>query len=165
MSRRDAVTGERWHIDRLPRIALYGFVAMTFSGWVATLAGWLTTEIGRQPWLVTGVLTTEAAVADVPAPMVLTTLIAYLAVYAALLVIYIGTLTYLCGKAARGGLPERKRADGAPPSKAKPTRPQRRRSKTRRSGLRAGPARGARRVIPPKPRAPRHKDYNREATS
>ena len=115
LSRRDAVTGQRWHIERLPRIALYGFVAMTFSGWVATLAGWLTTEIGRQPWLVTGVLTTEAAVADVPAPMVLTTLIAYLAVYAALLVIYIGTLTYLCGKAARGErLPERKRADGAP---------------------------------------------------
>ena len=113
LSRRDAVTSERWHIDRLPRIALYGFVAMTFSGWVATLAGG-TTEIGRQPWLVTGVLTTEAAVADVPAPMVLTTLIAYLAVYAALLVIYIGTLTYLCGKAARGGICPNGSADGAP---------------------------------------------------
>ena len=29
--------------------------AMTFSGWVATLAGWIVTEIGRQPWLVTGI--------------------------------------------------------------------------------------------------------------
>jgi cytochrome d ubiquinol oxidase subunit I len=28
---------------------------MAFSGWVATLAGWYTTEIGRQPWLVQGV--------------------------------------------------------------------------------------------------------------
>jgi cytochrome d ubiquinol oxidase subunit I len=31
-------------------------VGMTFSGWVATLAGWYVTEIGRQPWLVYGVL-------------------------------------------------------------------------------------------------------------
>jgi cytochrome d ubiquinol oxidase subunit I len=44
---------------------------MTFSGWVATLAGWYVTEIGRQPWLVTGILRTgEAAgpVAAVPEP-------------------------------------------------------------------------------------------------
>jgi hypothetical protein len=34
---------------------------MTFSGWVATLAGWYVTEIGRQPWLVTGVLRTAEA--------------------------------------------------------------------------------------------------------
>src|SRR5690606_17614708 len=40
---------------RLPRGMLRAFAAMTFSGWVATLAGWLTTEIGRQPWLIYGV--------------------------------------------------------------------------------------------------------------
>jgi cytochrome d ubiquinol oxidase subunit I len=40
---------------------------MTFSGWVATLAGWYTTEIGRQPWLVHGVLRT-ARPPPVPAP-------------------------------------------------------------------------------------------------
>lgn len=83
---------------------LRGFVAMTFGGWLATLAGWYTTEIGRQPWLVQGVLTTAQAVADVPAPMVLTTLLAYLAVYAALLSAYIGVLFYLAYKAARGDL-------------------------------------------------------------
>ena len=81
---------------------LYGFVGMAFSGWIATLAGWYTTEIGRQPWLVDGVLKTSAAVADVPAPMVLTTLIAYLTVYAALIFCYMGVLTYLAAKAARG---------------------------------------------------------------
>lgn len=83
---------------------LRGFVAMTFAGWLATLAGWYTTEIGRQPWLVQGVLTTAQAVADVPAPMVLTTLLAYLAVYAALLSAYIAVLFYLAYKAARGDL-------------------------------------------------------------
>jgi Cytochrome bd-type quinol oxidase, subunit 1 len=75
---------------------------MAFSGWLATLAGWYTTEIGRQPWLVQGVLTTEAAVADVPAPMVAGTLIAYLAIYAALLFAYIGVLFYLARKASKG---------------------------------------------------------------
>jgi cytochrome d ubiquinol oxidase subunit I len=89
-------------LPALPRPMLWAFVGMTFSGWIATLAGWYTTEIGRQPWLVQGVLSTEAAVADVPAPMVLSTLIAYLVVYAALLAAYVGALFYLARKAARG---------------------------------------------------------------
>lgn len=38
---------------------------MTFSGWVATLAGWYVTEIGRQPYLVYGLLRTEDAVTRV----------------------------------------------------------------------------------------------------
>lgn len=83
---------------------LRGLVAMTFAGWLATLVGWYTTEIGRQPWLVQGVLTTAQAVADVPAPMVLTTLLAYLAIYASLLSAYIGVLFYLAYRAARGDL-------------------------------------------------------------
>lgn len=83
---------------------LRAFVAMTFAGWLATLAGWYTTEIGRQPWLVQGVLTTAQAVADLPVPMVLTTLLAYLAVYAALLSAYVGVLFYLAYKAARGDM-------------------------------------------------------------
>ncbi len=84
--------------DALPRPILLALVPMTFSGWVATLAGWYTTEIGRQPWLVTGLMTTEQAVADVPAPMVATTLAMYLAVYAVLLAAYIGVLFHLARK-------------------------------------------------------------------
>ncbi|MDJ0858183.1 MAG: cytochrome ubiquinol oxidase subunit I [Dinoroseobacter sp.] len=89
-------------VEGLPKPLLYGFVGMAFSGWIATLAGWYTTEIGRQPWLVDGVLKTADAVAEVPAPMVLTTLIAYLVVYAALIFCYMGVITYLAIKAARG---------------------------------------------------------------
>jgi cytochrome bd ubiquinol oxidase subunit I len=43
-------------IEKIPRLYLGWLTAMTFSGWVATLAGWYVTEIGRQPWLVHGVL-------------------------------------------------------------------------------------------------------------
>jgi cytochrome bd ubiquinol oxidase subunit I len=89
-------------VDRLPKPMLYGGVVMTFSGWLATLAGWYTTEIGRQPWLVTGVLSTKEAVADVPAGMVLSTLITYLAVYAVLLVTYVLVIFYLARKATKG---------------------------------------------------------------
>ncbi|MEO1641041.1 MAG: cytochrome ubiquinol oxidase subunit I [Pseudomonadota bacterium] len=89
-------------VEGLPKPVLYGLVAMSFSGWVATLAGWYTTEIGRQPWLVQGVMTTKEAVAEVPAPMVLSTLIAYLVVYAALLFAYIFVIFYLARKTAQG---------------------------------------------------------------
>lgn len=84
--------------ENLPRPYLIGLVAMAFSGWVATLAGWYVTEIGRQPWLVHGVLTTADAVGPVAAGMVLTTLLAYLAVYAALMVAYIGVIFHLARK-------------------------------------------------------------------
>jgi cytochrome d ubiquinol oxidase subunit I len=84
--------------DALPKWIAYGLVAMTFSGWVATLAGWYVTEIGRQPWLVTGVLTTAQAASKVPSAMIATSLALYLAVYAILIGAYISALFYLAGK-------------------------------------------------------------------
>ena len=89
-------------LDGVPRPLLVGFVGMTFSGWVATLAGWYTTEIGRQPWLVSGVMKTTEAVAEVPAAMVLSTLLVYLAIYVGLTLAYVAVLFYLARKAARG---------------------------------------------------------------
>lgn len=94
--------------EGLPKLMTLAMVPMAFSGWVATLAGWYTTEIGRQPWLVQGVMTTEMAVADVPAPLVATTLGAYLSIYVLLLSAYIGVLFYLARKAAHGDVPRRR---------------------------------------------------------
>ncbi len=74
-------------------------VGMTFSGWVATLAGWYVTEIGRQPWLVSGVLTTKQAAASISTPLLASTLTMYLIVYALLLTAYISVLFYLARKA------------------------------------------------------------------
>lgn len=89
-------------VEGLPKPVLWALLGMSFSGWLATLAGWYTTEIGRQPWLVQGVMTTKEAVADVPAPMVLSTLIAYLMVYAILLAAYVFVIFYLARKMSRG---------------------------------------------------------------
>ncbi|MFN3233683.1 MAG: cytochrome ubiquinol oxidase subunit I [Alphaproteobacteria bacterium] len=92
---------------RTGRWTLRALVAMTFSGWVATLAGWYTTEIGRQPWLVDGLLKTREAVADVPAAMVGTTLAMYLITYVLLASAYVAVLFYLARKAARSnGVPD-----------------------------------------------------------
>jgi cytochrome bd ubiquinol oxidase subunit I len=74
-------------------------VWMSFSGWVATLAGWYVTEIGRQPWLVSGVLKTAQAASSVPAPMVATTLALYIAVYVGLIMAYVSVVFYLARKA------------------------------------------------------------------
>ena len=88
-------------VEGLPRPWIYAFAAMGFSGWIATLAGWYVTEIGRQPWLVTGVLTTKEAVGPITGGMVASSLVAYLLVYAVLMAAYLGTLTYLARRAAR----------------------------------------------------------------
>jgi cytochrome d ubiquinol oxidase subunit I len=83
------------------RPVLYALAAMTFSGWVSTLAGWYVTEIGRQPFLVYGLLRTADAVAPHPAGMVLSTLIAYLVVYVFLLVAYVLVLMYMASHPAK----------------------------------------------------------------
>ncbi|MGB4118310.1 MAG: cytochrome ubiquinol oxidase subunit I [Polaromonas sp.] len=70
-------------------------VGMTFAGWVALVAGWYVTEIGRQPWLVTGVMTTLEAASKVPGPMIALSLALYLTMYAALIVAYISVVFYL----------------------------------------------------------------------
>jgi cytochrome d ubiquinol oxidase subunit I len=84
---------------------VWALLAMTFSGWVAVVAGWYTTEIGRQPWLVQGVLTTAQAAGPVPAAAIGTTLAIYLTLYLALTVAYVAVVFRLARKASMGTLP------------------------------------------------------------
>jgi cytochrome d ubiquinol oxidase subunit I len=63
------------------RLFLRFAVAMGPSGLIAILAGWVTTEMGRQPWVVYGVMRTKDAVSD-HAPIVLgTMLIIFIVMY------------------------------------------------------------------------------------
>ena len=92
----------RWQMRQnrpLPKLLAKGLVLMTFSGWVAVLAGWYVTEIGRQPYLVTGVLTTAQAATTLPTSMVFSTLFAYLTLYVGLLAAYIWVVFYLARQA------------------------------------------------------------------
>ncbi|KFB11357.1 cytochrome ubiquinol oxidase subunit I [Nitratireductor basaltis] len=87
----------------LPNWVAYSLVPMGLSGWVAVLAGWYVTEIGRQPWLVTGVLRTGEAVGPVTGGQVALSLAGYLALYAVLLFVYLGVLVYMAVKASKEG--------------------------------------------------------------
>ncbi len=84
---------------------VWALLAMTFSGWVAVVAGWYTTEIGRQPWLVQGVLTTAQAAGPVPPAAIGTTLAIYLTLYLALTVAYVSVVFRLARKASMDTLP------------------------------------------------------------
>ncbi len=80
-------------------LMLKAILAMTFSGWVATLAGWYVTEIGRQPWLVTGVLTTQQAATDIAPGNVAVSLVMYCVLYVVLLGAYLHTLFVMARRA------------------------------------------------------------------
>jgi cytochrome d ubiquinol oxidase subunit I len=87
-----------WQPARLPRWLLQVLAGMTFSGWVATLAGWYVTEIGRQPFIVFGLLRTADVASSVAAPMIALTLAMYIAMYLALITAYMAVLGYMAQK-------------------------------------------------------------------
>ena len=64
---------DRW----LHRVA----IVMGPMGFVAVLAGWITTEVGRQPFTVYGLLRTSDSLAPVAAPAVAASLLAFIVVY------------------------------------------------------------------------------------
>jgi cytochrome bd ubiquinol oxidase subunit I len=64
-------------------------VIMTPSGIVATLGGWYLAETGRQPWVIYGILRTIDAVSPVPADALLSSLIAFICIYALFLTAFV----------------------------------------------------------------------------
>jgi len=56
-------------------------MALTPSGFIAVLAGWMVTEIGRQPYIVYGVMRTAEAVSPVAATNIAISLLAFIAAY------------------------------------------------------------------------------------
>jgi len=67
--------------------------------WIAAELGWIVAEVGRQPWVIEGVLPTFLAVSSISAANVWTTLIGFVAFYSALAVVDI----YLMVKTVKAG--------------------------------------------------------------
>jgi cytochrome d ubiquinol oxidase subunit I len=63
------------------RLFLRATVAMGPAGLLAILAGWVTTEMGRQPWVVYGVMRTQDAVSNHSVQALTVTLLAFVIVY------------------------------------------------------------------------------------
>jgi cytochrome bd ubiquinol oxidase subunit I len=87
-----------WRAEALPRPLLWGWALMTFSGWVATVAGWYVTEIGRQPWIVHGLLRTDEVASSVPVAAHRVHAGAVPHVYLALLVAYVSVVKHMAEK-------------------------------------------------------------------
>ncbi|WP_105172813.1 cytochrome ubiquinol oxidase subunit I [Pseudoalteromonas sp. T1lg24] len=85
--------------DQLPTWLMRILVGLTFSGWLATLAGWYVTEIGRQPYLVSGVLKVSDAATQIAPANVGFSLALYLTTYAILLVAYLHTVFLMARRA------------------------------------------------------------------
>ena len=71
------VKGRLYDSKFLHRFAL----AMGPSGLIAVLAGWVTTEVGRQPWTIYGLMRTADSVSPLAAPAVAASLVAFIVVY------------------------------------------------------------------------------------
>ena len=100
-------------------------VAMGPAGFVAVLAGWITTEVGRQPWTVYGQLRTADSASPLAAPAVASSLLVFVIVYFA--VFGFGTW-YILKLMAKGVQPhEQDPEEGMP---------------TRTAGIVPGPAQG-----------------------
>ena len=87
-----------WQADALPRPVLAGLSLMAFSGWTATVAGWYVTEVGRQPWIVQGLLRVDEVASMVPGSHIALTLALYLTVYVALLLAYVSVVKHMAEK-------------------------------------------------------------------
>jgi cytochrome bd ubiquinol oxidase subunit I len=78
------------------------------SGFAALLAGWFTTEIGRQPYTVYGLMTTAESVSAIDAAAVGASLVTFIAVYFAVFgagTFYILRLMHKSPEPAEPGLP------------------------------------------------------------
>jgi len=104
-----------WHVETLPRRFLQVLAAMTFAGSLATLCGWYVTEIGRQPFMVFGLLRTADLVSKTAAPLVATTLALYLTLYVALVVAYVAVLKYMAEKREEVLADQEQERKGTPP--------------------------------------------------
>jgi cytochrome bd ubiquinol oxidase subunit I len=72
----------RWRGTLYQSRLLHGFaMAMGPAGFIAVLAGWITTETGRQPFTVYGLLRTADSVSPLAAPAVGASLLAFVIVY------------------------------------------------------------------------------------
>ncbi|MBV8186342.1 MAG: cytochrome ubiquinol oxidase subunit I [Alphaproteobacteria bacterium] len=101
-------------------------LAMGPAGFVTVIAGWVTTEVGRQPYTVYGLLRTAQSSSPLEAPAVATSLLAFMAVYFIVFGSGIYYILRLMGRSPQAGEPGPEpglplRAAGITPAPAVPS--------------------------------------------
>ncbi|MDQ1815258.1 cytochrome ubiquinol oxidase subunit I [Massilia sp. CCM 9210] len=115
---RKRLVDARWFLRPLARAWPLGFIAI--------LAGWMVTEIGRQPWIVYGVLRTAQAASPVTAAQVATSLALFVLVYVVVFSVGVWYISRMIGSGPQPALPgpetlpNRPLAGGQPAPPAQP---------------------------------------------
>ena len=81
-------------------------IVMGPAGFVAVIAGWITTEVGRQPFTVYGLLRTADSASPIAAPAVAASLTAFVLIYVAVFGIGVWYILKLMAKGPERGEPE-----------------------------------------------------------
>ena len=89
------------------RVFLHIALWMLPLPWVAAELGWYVAEVGRQPWVIEGVLPTFLAVSSLSASNVMTTLVGFVLFYSTLLVVEIYLMTKAIGIGPTVAVPSR----------------------------------------------------------
>jgi cytochrome d ubiquinol oxidase subunit I len=97
------------------KLYLRAAVAMGPGGFVAVIAGWIVAEVGRQPWVVTGVLRTADAVSPVGAGQVSASLLGFIVVYA---IVFSGGALFILRLMAKGPAAAAEPPPGGEPERA-----------------------------------------------
>ena len=102
---------------------LRAMLAMGPMGLVAVLAGWFTTEIGRQPWIIYGLMRTADAVSPVPAAQLGTSLAVFVIVYFFVFGAGTGYLLKIIAKGPQAGAQPHHAPEGGPGEARSASRP------------------------------------------
>jgi cytochrome d ubiquinol oxidase subunit I len=89
-------------------------LVMAPSGFVAVIAGWITTEVGRQPYVIYNLLRTANAASPLDAPAVAASLLAFVVVYFAVFGAGVWYILHLMHKPPHTGEVGVKRGDKGP---------------------------------------------------
>jgi len=91
----------KWYRSSIDQPGLFHWVAVPSGtlGFVAVLTGWITAEVGRQPYTVYGYLRTADSLAPVSAGQVATSLLVFMVVYA---IVFTAGVVYMARIATRG---------------------------------------------------------------
>lgn len=91
----------RWYRGSIDHPGLFHWLAVPTGalGFIAVLTGWITAEVGRQPWTVYGQLATADSVAPVTTGQVATSLLVFMIVYA---IVFTAGVVYMARISTRG---------------------------------------------------------------
>ena len=89
-------------------------IIMGPSGFVAVIAGWITTEVGRQPYVIYGLMRTSEAASPLDAPAVAASLLAFVLIYFAVFGAGVWYILRLMSKTPHTGEVGAKRGDIGP---------------------------------------------------